>query len=176
MSNSEDLKEIVRVFAQYGYRKTSMRDLADGLGISRQALYNRFSSKDEVFGWAADALLDEGRDQCLAALGHDGPVRDRILKAVDAWIGQHVDQMKASPHSAEIVTMVGDVSSAKADETNVAIRNAMADVLAAQKPKQEADALALTIHMAAKGLMSAAKTSDEFNKKLRQIVDALPLD
>ncbi|MEO1044414.1 MAG: helix-turn-helix domain-containing protein [Pseudomonadota bacterium] len=179
MDRSEDLKEIVRVFAQYGFRKTSMRDLADGLGISRQALYNRFSSKEEAFGWAARSLIEQSCEDCLAKLADSGALRERIVNAVHSWIGQYVDLLKAAPHSAEIVAMVSDVSSEEADLATARIRLAMTDALNQALPdisQQQAETLAFTIHMIAKGLLGAAGSSAEYRQELERIIGALPLD
>jgi len=37
------------VFFRYGYRRVTMRDIAEAAGISRPALYLLFCSKEEVF-------------------------------------------------------------------------------------------------------------------------------
>ena len=38
-----------RVFLKNGYAKTSMRDIAKGVGIGVSNIYNYFNSKDELF-------------------------------------------------------------------------------------------------------------------------------
>lgn len=40
-----------QVFAEYGFRKTSMQLIADKAGMSRPALYLHFQSKEDVFGY-----------------------------------------------------------------------------------------------------------------------------
>ncbi|MEM9015356.1 MAG: helix-turn-helix domain-containing protein [Pseudomonadota bacterium] len=179
MDKSDELREIVRVFAQYGFRKTSMRDLAESLGISRQAFYNRFPSKEAAFEWAALSLIQQSRDACLSALNGEGPVRVRIAEAFYAWIGQYVDLFKAAPHSAEIVTMVSDVSSEKVDKAAADIRKAIVKLLKNSSPgrtRGDAEALALTIHMAAKGLLSVVDNSRAYRRELERIINILPLD
>ncbi len=49
MSMDQNASAIIAVFAHYGFRKTAMEDVAKAAGKSRQALYNRFGSKDAVF-------------------------------------------------------------------------------------------------------------------------------
>lgn len=179
MSRSEELAQIVRVFAQYGFRKTSMRDLADGLGISRQALYNRFSSKEDVFEWAAQNLVETSCAACLAVLSGEGNLSERIEGAMQIWIGQHVDLVKASPHSAEIVAMVSDASSKQTEDATQSICKSMSEAIAAANPKgSEASAqdLAFVIYASAKGLLAMVGSSEEYRGDMRRIIAALDLD
>ena len=45
------------VFAQYGFRRTTMNDIAKSVGISRPALYLMFENKEDLFqGLAAHRL------------------------------------------------------------------------------------------------------------------------
>jgi AcrR family transcriptional regulator len=43
------LDAAIGVFARFGYRKTSMDDIARAAGVSRQGLYLLFSNKEELF-------------------------------------------------------------------------------------------------------------------------------
>ena len=43
-------------FSRYGVRKTTMADIAQAAGVSRQTLYNRFANKDEVLRGAVNYL------------------------------------------------------------------------------------------------------------------------
>ena len=45
---NEILEAALRVFSQYGVKRTSMADIAKEAGISRQTLYKSFRSKDDV--------------------------------------------------------------------------------------------------------------------------------
>lgn len=179
MSQSENLKQVVGVFAQYGFRKTSMRDLADGLGISRQALYNRFSSKEEVFDWAARTLVEESAAASIAKLEEEGPLADRLAEAIHLWVGQYVDLMKSSPHSAEVVQMVGDASSDMADDASRKVRDAIAAAIAKAShsaTKDRAEDLAYSIYMGSKGLLGAVESSAGHDAGIRRIIGAFGIE
>ncbi|MFT4413022.1 TetR/AcrR family transcriptional regulator [Fredinandcohnia humi] len=42
-------KEALSLFATKGFAGTSMKDIADGVGISKAALYSHFSGKEDIF-------------------------------------------------------------------------------------------------------------------------------
>jgi AcrR family transcriptional regulator len=60
----------VELFAQQGYDKTSLREIAERLGVTKAALYYHFSSKEEIvrslfadYAAEVDALISWGRGQ-----------------------------------------------------------------------------------------------------------------
>ena len=55
-------------FSQYGFRKTSMDDIAKGLGISRASLYSYFANKDEIFRCVSIAIHERALEQANALL------------------------------------------------------------------------------------------------------------
>ena len=72
-------------FARYGYRKTSMEDVARAAAISRPGLYLLFGSKQELFTAAVTQALDQSLAAAAGALaGTTRPLRDRLLDAVAA--------------------------------------------------------------------------------------------
>lgn len=81
-------------FARYGYRKTSMDDVAREAEISRQALYAHFPDKEALFRdcmkHAADKAL--GDVDTVLARG-DAGIGERIVRAIDAYMGSHLDRI-----------------------------------------------------------------------------------
>ncbi len=51
------------VFAQYGFRRTTMNDIAQAAGISRPALYLMFANKENLFQGLAAFRLDQAIEQ-----------------------------------------------------------------------------------------------------------------
>src|ERR1700743_1005431 len=46
------------VFGRYGYQRTSMDQIAKAAGISRPALYQHFSGKDDIFRASGERIAD----------------------------------------------------------------------------------------------------------------------
>ena len=82
------------IFLKKGYAKTSMRDIAAGVGIGVSNIYNYFKSKDELFRYIVTPLIAE----LERMMQHDPILRrdwdpeygDRMQKLV--FIGQDMDQ------------------------------------------------------------------------------------
>lgn len=88
-------------FARYGYRKTSMEDVARAAAISRPGLYLLFGSKQELFTAAVTQALDQSLAAAAGALaGTTRPLRDRLLDAFDQWTGRYIGAM-----SREVISM-----------------------------------------------------------------------
>jgi AcrR family transcriptional regulator len=85
------------VFGRYGFRKTSMDEVARAAGISRQGLYLYFASKEALFRAAVYQELDTALADASRGLDEEGAALDqRVVAALDAWLGRYVGSMLAS--------------------------------------------------------------------------------
>ena len=90
------LDAAVAVFARYGFRKTSMEEVARAAGISRQGLYLQFASKEELFRKALMHSLDSQLRAAVAALERDEiGLELRLIAACDAWSGRFIGSLGA---------------------------------------------------------------------------------
>ncbi len=81
------------VFMRFGFKKTSMDDLARAAGLSRQGLYLHFPTKEELFKEGVLRLIDVTRSAGRAALARNElPVEDRILEMFVAIHGIMIGQ------------------------------------------------------------------------------------
>src|ERR1700726_1377032 len=73
------------IFLRYGFKKTSMDDVARAAGVSRQGLYLYFDTKDLLFREALQHLMSRLISNARAA-AEDGnlSLRDRLLGAFEA--------------------------------------------------------------------------------------------
>src|SRR5258708_35954114 len=82
------LEAATGVFLRYGFKKTSMDDLARAAGLSRQGLYLHFATKEALFKDAVLQLIATSRAAGRAALGReDLDVEERLLGAFEAVHG-----------------------------------------------------------------------------------------
>ena len=57
---SEALNAAIQCFWSRGYEATSVRDLADAMGISGPSLYNTFGDKRTLYRQALDHYVERG--------------------------------------------------------------------------------------------------------------------
>jgi AcrR family transcriptional regulator len=84
------LSAAISVFGRFGYRKTSVDDLAEAAKISKQGLYLHFASKRDVFLAAMQKYLDDGLGSVQKELNQPGKTLfERLMGAMDVWFGRH---------------------------------------------------------------------------------------
>ena len=72
------------LFGRYGFKRTSMEDIASEAGLSRAALYLQFRNKEDIFRDLAAGSARRGLSGAEAALAGDHPLADRLRAAVEA--------------------------------------------------------------------------------------------
>ena len=78
----EIISAALNVFGRYGYQRTSMELIAQAAGISRPALYQHFSGKDDIFLAAGERMADELISAAETAAAADGSTADRLYRAL----------------------------------------------------------------------------------------------
>lgn len=98
------LESATTVFLRYGFKKTSMDDLARAAGLSRQGLYLHYPTKEALFKAAVGHLIEASRLAARTALAGDGAedLEDRLLAAFIAIHGHAIGQPGAE-HMAELL-------------------------------------------------------------------------
>lgn len=98
------LQTALLTFARFGYRKTSMEQVAMDADISRPGLYFLFSSKQALFREAVERSLREDLDAAQTALaGTSDSLQHRLLEAFDHWTGRYL-----GPLTRDIAAVVDD--------------------------------------------------------------------
>ena len=98
------LKAAQVVFARHGFRQTSMTMVADEAGLSRQALYHHFASKEELFAGLVDGLQEAAFAAAKdAAAGASGDLAEAITRVMLAYHRSLMARVAGSPFAAELV-------------------------------------------------------------------------
>jgi AcrR family transcriptional regulator len=168
---------LLTVFARVGFRKASMDDLANATGVSRQSLYNRFGSKDALREWAMASLIDGSLAEALRSLDNPGATLvARLFAALDAWAGQHMAMLRASPFGIEVAVMVAPEPDEAVRAAERKLVAAMAGAIRISGPGaavSRAGSMAQALCWTAKGLVHAAPDHASFRRELELIVGAL---
>jgi AcrR family transcriptional regulator len=177
MKTNFDKKKALGVFAQYGFRKTSVGDVASAVGLSRQSLYKKFGSKEELFQTIIEEYSEEVGLQALDILEDKTSVsKSRILRALDTIIGQHVDLMRNSVHGAELVQMGEQVMSAVGKGIMPQVMLKIADVILEtheNRSKEQAEDDAFILYTLAKGLSLTVSNYTEYKSGITRATNRL---
>jgi AcrR family transcriptional regulator len=105
------LETALTVFLRHGFRKTSMEDIAQAAGISRQGIYLHFKEKDAIFGASIQKSLDDGVRAANRVLDDERlALEEKLLIALDEWFGRHVGLLhpEASDLKGQCERVLGD--------------------------------------------------------------------
>jgi AcrR family transcriptional regulator len=83
------------VFRRQGFRRSSIEQAAEAAGLTRQALYHHFKSKEALFR----AVIERLHEDALAA---EISLADILVASVAAKLGQLAASLEGSPHVEEL--------------------------------------------------------------------------
>ncbi|MDQ3571541.1 MAG: TetR/AcrR family transcriptional regulator [Actinomycetota bacterium] len=121
-------------FSRYGYRRTSMEEIARQAGISRAAVYLYFKGKEEVFRALSEHLQEDQLAEAEAALKDEDPVEEMLLRVLEAKLRIVIEVVYTSPHGAELLDessrLCGDIAVAARRRFTAILRRLLADATA----------------------------------------------
>ena len=77
---AEVLDQALELFRARGFKHTSFSDLVDGLGVSRQSLYDTYGDKQTLYQTALKRYLARNYDHLRRQLDEAIPVREALTK------------------------------------------------------------------------------------------------
>ncbi len=140
--SEELLGAAFETFLRYGFKRTTMADLADAAGVSRPWLYTRYRNKEDLFRAVATREVSRALERALAALagetaaaGKRAHLCDRLLAAYERWSGDFLELFDTSPHAREVLdthqALAGEAVSGLAERFRAAVVEAIASAEAA---------------------------------------------
>jgi AcrR family transcriptional regulator len=97
------LRASIPLFAERGYWKTSMANVAEAAGMSRPALYQYFTDRSDLFAAAYVLLLEEATDAALEALAMPVPLAVQLDGYLQRISGDGYATLSATEHSDELL-------------------------------------------------------------------------
>jgi AcrR family transcriptional regulator len=173
-------------FSRYGFRRTSMEDIAKEMGISRASLYSHFKNKEEIFRCLSESLHEDtlgNAESCLkgspALGGEPVDLAARVEDALIARFGPFLEVVTQSAHGSEIYDennrLCGDLVLDSHERFQVMLANAMkaaarAGEIDLKGSRMSASGVAEIIHLGAAGLKQRASDVVTFKKRLHGFV------
>jgi AcrR family transcriptional regulator len=163
------------VFMRYGYRRTTMDDIAQRVGLSRPTLYLTFPNKEAILR----AVVEVGHERILAeieaGLSAQRSLTEQLLHVFEIWSIQPFEMVAKSPAADELMTdsfgFVSDVFDRSSDRLAALLtrllRAAVTDADALDPPAQ---ARAQVLIAAAHGFKSRARDTEDMRRLIRDLV------
>ncbi len=176
------LASATTLFRRYGYKRTSMEDIAKETGVSRPSLYSHFANKDEVFRGLSTALHENAlaeSEQVLQSDPDQVSIEDRLYGALAAKLGGVITFGDESPHGNEICDEANRLCGDIVSDASARFLAMLTTALRAASRRGEIKlggahptpaATAELMNLGAYGLIRGAADSATFYKRLRSFV------
>lgn len=99
---AEILQAAHALFVRYGFKKTTMDDLAAEAGVGKGTIYYYFRSKKDLLLGYADMCLEENNARVQEAVAEPGHFVERLARLMRAKFLGIYDHVHAGPHGEEI--------------------------------------------------------------------------
>jgi AcrR family transcriptional regulator len=108
----------LELFTRFGYRKTSIDDIARAAQVAKRTVYLHFENKAAVFLAILQYLGGQVRQRCLAAERMGGTAVDRLTGLLDAYFGMAFELFSKSAHMPELEETFSKLARARIGNLN----------------------------------------------------------
>ncbi|MDD1528397.1 TetR/AcrR family transcriptional regulator [Bradyrhizobium sp. WBOS7] len=175
------LDAALRVFRRHGFRRSSIEQAAEEAGLTRQALYHHFASKEALFRAVLERIYAQGLAAEIAAAkaaedaGLD--LADILVAEIGARMQSLLASLKDSPHTEELfsehLAQARDLYQSYSSRFTEEIATTIARVCRKRKLKLESGVsvreLARCVEMAIHGTKSAFPSMQPVDAFLKQL-------
>jgi len=91
-----------QVFMRYGFKRTTMGEIAAAAGLSRAALYLVYPSKEDVLTAVVTRVFAAMLDEVRQGLGRFATAEEQLTFALDVWCVTGFELIQASPDAKDL--------------------------------------------------------------------------
>src|SRR5258708_10084158 len=173
------LDAALKLFSQYGYRRTSIDDIAHEAEIAKGTVYLSFKSKEEIFRALCESLIERTEAAVKLARDTSGPIDERLIAMLEAKFGLLFDTVYRSAHAAELMDSKNRLSADLFAQSGRRYMKVLREVieearrageLELSRMKLDASDLTELLVAAAHGIESNATSPARYHRRLREIV------
>jgi AcrR family transcriptional regulator len=150
----------LRLFTQYGYRKTSIDDIAEAAQVAKRTVYLHFENKAAVFLAILEYLADQVRQRCDTAENAPGTPVDRLTGLLDAFFGMAFELFSKSEHMPELEEAFSKLARARIGKFNAEYEEHIARFLRHRRASRRPEWGAVRAHLGAGGRGRQARPRD----------------
>ena len=164
------LKSAFTAGNRYGFKRTTMEDIAVEAGISRPTLYLYFANKDEIVQSCVKLSIDQAFAEAQhAAKASKGDFVNQLIDYLNAYLGYFHRLLVSSPHADEL----SEVSKALDKEQIAEIKLRQVRQLNSIAKLPDNDEFGLILVQASEGIKYGAENETQLAQRLERLVRAL---
>ncbi|MCA9612286.1 MAG: TetR/AcrR family transcriptional regulator [Myxococcales bacterium] len=137
------LAAALELFRLYGFRKTSVDQIAKAAGAAKPTIYAYFEHKEALFVAVCEHVLAELMARAEAAAASKGNVVSRVAAVVSAKFTTLYELVHTSPHAAELLGSQGELAKDAELRTDAAFSALLTKLLQDAAERGELDLEAL---------------------------------
>ena len=173
------LRAAMARFSNYGYKRTSVEDIAQEASVTRPTVYAHFKNKRNILRCVSEGIHQATLANVESALRSDATLEGRLTASFWAWSEPFMGILFGSPHGAELIgassTLASDMTLASQDHfqalTAKCLQKAHKDAeidlrLINLSAKRAAEILVLSLN----GLSSAEADGPSYRQRLDALV------
>ena len=173
------LDAAMKLFSQYGYRRTSIDDIAREAEIAKGTVYLSFKSKEEIFRALCESLIERSESAVKLARERRAPIDERLVAILEAKFGFLFETVYRSAHAAELMDSKNRLSADLFAQSGRRYMRVLREVieeamrageLALSRMEIDSDDLAQMLVAAAHGIEQNATSPATYHRRLREIV------
>lgn len=157
------LQAALEVFLTYGFRKTSMDDIARAASMSRPGLYNNFRNKTDIFRALVELFCDTSLRRAKAELDGTGDFASRLTRAIEVSIVEMNAVVESAPHGSELMNVNEEIAADLERSWSCQFKELLTHAFAGAEEKGEINLVAIGVTPA-----EAASVFDNTIEGLRQ--------
>jgi AcrR family transcriptional regulator len=175
------LGSAMAAFSTYGFKKTSMDDIARGANMSRPALYLHYRNKEEIFRSMVEGYYIQALGDVRAALVDDPSrsIADILADAFSAQGGDYLEPMMKSAHGMELLESTAVVAQDLIEKGEAALSEIYVVWLTSQakagriNPAAPPEHMARLIYATLKGIKHTATDFPSYSREVRVFADMM---
>jgi AcrR family transcriptional regulator len=123
------LDAATRLFSAYGFKKTSVDDVASEAGISKPTLYAYFEDKEALFSSVCDRVLLRLHEDTKKAAAGKGPIEDVVADLLAAKFTTLFELVDRHPHARELIESSERIGADKVEKADAEFRGLLTQIL-----------------------------------------------
>ncbi len=168
------LRSAFQAFSTYGFRKTSMDDIAKGAGMSRPAVYMHYKNKQDIIRKLTALHYEEKISAVAQALQQAGSVPHIVGQAIRVQ-SDGMAAILASPHGVEMLDATKSMYTDIVEQGEAKLTELYAswltheDAAGRVRLPDGAKETARTITASLKGIKLTTSSAEEFERRIAQL-------